>query len=74
MDLQNEISERKHEAYVGKTIRVLVDGNAPDEVYKLKARTNGGRLVHLKGGSELIGNFIDAEITHCNNWSLFGEA
>jgi len=74
MVLQNEISERKHDAYVGKTVRVLVDGNAPDEVYKLKARTNGGRLVHLIGEPELIGNFIDAKITHSNNWSLFGEA
>jgi len=74
MVLQNEISEKKHEAYIGKTVRVLVDGNAPDEVYKLKARTNGGRLVHLKGEPELIGNFIDAKITYSNNWSLFGEA
>jgi len=73
MELQNEISERKHEAYAGKTVKVLVDGNAPDEVYKLKARTNGGRLVHLKGEQALIGNFINAKITHSNNWSLFGE-
>ena len=73
MTIQNEISERKHEAYVGKTVRVLVDGEAPDEVYKLKARTNGGRLVHLTGDGELIGNFIDAKITYSNNWSLFGE-
>jgi len=73
MELQNEISERKHEAYVGKTELVLVDGEARDEVYPLKARTNGGRLVHLLGEPELIGNFIKAKITHCNNWSLFGE-
>jgi len=73
VDLQNEISERKHEAYIGKTVRVLVDGEAPDEVYKLKARTNGGRLVHLKADPSLIGTFTDTKITHCNNWSLFGE-
>ena len=74
MELQNEISERKHEAYIGKTVRVLVDGEAPDEAYPLKARTNGGRLVHLKGEPSLIGKFINAKITHCNNWSLFGDA
>jgi len=81
MDLQNEISERKHEAYVGKTVRVLVDGEAKDEEYPLKARTNGGRLVHLKecghqntGKSTIFGKFVDAKITHSNNWSLFGEA
>ena len=74
MELQNEISERKHEDYVGKTVRVLVDSEARDEVYPLKARTNGGRLVHLTGKPELIGNFIEAKITYSNNWSLFGEA
>ena len=102
MVLQNEISERKHEAYIGKTLRVLVDGTAPGEEYNLKARTNGGRLVHLKEARQgdgssvllntnqrplslteknktdepspcLVGNFINAKITHINNWSLFGE-
>jgi len=72
--LQNEISERKHAAYIGKTLRVLVDGEAIDERYPLKARTNGGRLVHLTGKPELLGRFIDAEITFSNNWSLFGKA
>jgi len=73
MELQNEISERKHEEYIGKVKRVLVDGEARDEEYPLKARTNGGRLVHLKGESTLIGSFVEAKISHCNNWSLFGE-
>ena len=72
-ELQNRISERKHEAYIGKTICVLVDGEAKDERYPLKARTNGGRLVHLTGDPELVGQFIKAEITFSNNWSLFGK-
>jgi tRNA-2-methylthio-N6-dimethylallyladenosine synthase len=74
MVLQNEISEEKHERYVGKTKRVLVDGEARGERYPLKARTNGGRLVHLMGEPSLVGSFIDAKITYSNNWSLFGEA
>ncbi|MCL2628455.1 MAG: tRNA (N6-isopentenyl adenosine(37)-C2)-methylthiotransferase MiaB [Oscillospiraceae bacterium] len=74
MTLQNEISEKKHAAYVGKAIKVLVDGQARSEAYPLKARTNGGRLVHLIGEPSTLGSFIDAKITHSNNWSLFGEA
>jgi len=74
LELQNEISEAKHMQYVGKTVRVLVDAESPDERYPLKARTNGGRLVHLHGGAGLVGQFIDAGITHCNSWSLFGES
>jgi len=74
MTLQNEISERKHARYVGTTIKVLVDGEARSEIYPLKARTNGGRLVHLIGPQDTLGKFINAKITHSNNWSLFGEA
>ena len=76
MDLQNEISDRKHEAYIGKTVKVLVDFDAPGEEYNLKARTNGGRLVHLKAGQgdrSMLGDFVNAKITHINNWSLFAE-
>ena len=74
LDLQNAISDEKHAAYIGKTVRVLVDEESHDERYPLKARTNGGRLVHLLGDSKLVGSFIDVKITHSNSWSLFGES
>ena len=72
LELQNAVSEEKHAQYVGKTVRVLVDEESGDERYPLKARTNGGRLVHLPGTAGPIGRFIDVKITHCNSWSLFG--
>ena len=68
--LQNRISEEKHRAYIGKTLRVLVDGRDGD---KLTARTDGGRLVRLDGGDELIGQFLNVTITGSTTWSLFGE-
>ena len=74
LDLQNAISDKIHKRYAGRTVRVLVDEEAPGDEYPLRARTNGGRLVHLTGETELIGRFIDARITHSNSWALFGEA
>ena len=38
----------------------------------LSARTNGGRLVHLKGDPALIGCFRDVVITGGNTWALYG--
>ena len=73
LNLQNAISEEKHSGYVGKTVRVLVDEESGDSRYPLKARTNGGRLVHLPRDAGPVGGFIDATITHCNSWALFGE-
>ena len=67
---QNAISEQKHRAYVGKTVRVLVDGKDGD---MLTARTDGGRLVRLSGPEALIGSFAQAKITAGATWSLIGE-
>ncbi len=69
----NAISAEKHAAYVGKTLRVLVDGRAQDGKHDLSARTKGGRLVHLHGDASLIGRFTDAVITGSSTWALFGE-
>ena len=69
----NAISAEKHAAYIGTRQRVLVDGETGREPWNLSARTNGGRLVHLKGGPELVGRFIYADISGGNTWALYGE-
>ena len=74
LDAQNRISGELHRAYVGKTLRVLVDGESGDPAWPLSSRTAGGRLVHLQGDGSLIGRYIDVRITGSNTWALFGEA
>ena len=72
-DTQNEISAHRHEKYVGKTLRCLVDGESDDERWPLSARTAAGRLVHLVGDRKYIGEYHDVKITDSNTWALFGE-
>ncbi len=72
VETANAISGEKHREYIGKRLRVLVDGETGRGEHNLSARTNGGRLVHLKGGPELVGSFIEAEITDGNTWALYG--
>ena len=74
VDAQNAISARKHAAYVGKTLRCLVDGPSDDPRNNLSARTAGGRLVHLSGPESLIGTYVNLTITSSTTWALFGEA
>lgn len=71
--LQDSISEEKHAAYVGKTVRCLLDGLSDDARYDLTARTPGNRLVRVVGDSSALGRFRDVRITGANKWSLFGE-
>ena len=73
LEAQNRISGQLHRAYIGKTVRVLVDGESGDGEWPLSSRTNGGRLVHLKGGRDLIGQYADVKIIDSNTWALFGE-
>ncbi|HJB14306.1 MAG TPA: tRNA (N6-isopentenyl adenosine(37)-C2)-methylthiotransferase MiaB [Candidatus Oscillibacter excrementigallinarum] len=74
LEVQNNMSAKLHAAYVGKTLRVLVDGESDDPDYPLAARTEGNRLVRLKGDKALMGQFIDVTITGSNTWALYGEA
>ena len=73
VDLQNAISARKQAAYVGKTLRCLVDVLSDDPRHNLNARTAGGRLVHFSGDEALLGQFVDLRITDASTWALFGE-
>ena len=73
LEAQNRISGQLHRAYVGRTVRVLVDGESGDERWPLSSRTHGGRLVHLAGSGDLIGKYVDAQITDSNTWALFGQ-
>ena len=73
LDVQNRISAELHRGYVGKTVRVLVDGESGDEAWPLSSRTAGGRLVHLRGDAGLIGQYAEAKIVDSNTWALFGE-
>ena len=74
LEVQNRHSAEVHAGYVGKTVRVLVDGESGDGDFPLSSRTEGNRLVRLKGGADRIGQFLDVKITDSNTWALYGEA
>ncbi len=74
LEVQNDISSRLHAAYVGTTVRVLVDGESDDEAFPLASRTEGNRLVRIKGDKSLIGQFVDVKVTGSNTWALYGQA
>ena len=73
LEVQNGMSAKLHADYIGKTVRVLVDGESDDAEFPLASRTQGNRLVRLKGDKSLIGQFIDVRVTDSNTWALYGE-
>ncbi len=73
LQVQNEISGKKHQEYLGQRMRCLIEGESGDSRYPLSARTPGNRLVRLDGPLSLIGSFQWLTISQASTWSLTGE-
>lgn len=72
LKVQNDISKQINEAYSGKTVKVLAEGYSETDKNMLTGRTDGNKIVNFSGSENLIGQFIDVEITETKTWSLFG--
>lgn len=73
LEVQNEISRSKNEAYLNKIVRVLAEGESKTDKSRLTGRTEGGKIVNFEGDKELIGSFCNVQITDIQTWSLTGK-
>lgn len=73
LETQNRISLEKNGEYVGKTEKVLVEGRSKTDPDMLTGRNEKNRLVHFKGGDELIGQFAQVKIITADTYCLTGE-
>lgn len=74
VDIINSTSLIKNAKYVGKTVKVLVDGPSRNNSKTFEGRTDTFKLVTFTGKPEMIGKIIDVKITSSNTFSLEGEA
>ena len=76
MEVQNRISKEKNDLYVGKTVKVLVGREENEKNYNneytKQSRTEGFKLVYLRGAEGLEGQFVNAVIERSSTWALFG--
>ena len=72
LDVQNEISKRKNEEYVGRVEEVLVEGKS-QKGDVLEGRCESSKIVNFKGDESLIGTYVKVKITEAMTWSLNGE-
>lgn len=73
LELQNTVSREINETYLGKTLEVLTEWSAKNEEGMLAGRTEGNKLVHFRGSSELAGMFVPVTVTEAQTWSLRGQ-
>lgn len=73
--LQMRISQRAAEistAMVGTTQTILIEGLSKKDTKQLRGRTENNRVVNFTGSQDLIGHFVDIEITEALPNSLRG--
>lgn len=70
--VQNEISKRKNDAYVGRIEEVLVDGASKTDENVLSGRCDSSKIVNFKGDKSLVGKYVKVRITESHTWSLNG--
>ena len=73
LELQNTISYEKNLPLVGKTVRVLCDGESKNNPEFFSGRTEGNKLVFFRGRSEDVGKFLSIRITGAEAFAYTGE-
>lgn len=73
LEVQNEISKRKNDAYVGRVCKILVDGESKTDKSMMSGRTDTAKIVNFAGDASLAGKYINVKITKAQTWSLYGE-
>lgn len=73
IEMQNEISRRINDTYLGKTVEVLVDGPSKNNPKRLTGRTRTGKIVNFNGKNINPGELVYVKITEVFSWSLNGE-
>lgn len=74
MRLQNYKAKEESRKYLGKTVKVLVEGPSRKNPEMLTGRTSTHKIVLFKSpGTDLKGKFVNTKIYEAKTWTLYGE-
>ena len=74
MRLQNYKAKEESQKYLGKTVKVLVEGPSRKNPEMLTGRTSTHKIVLFKSDrTDLKGKFVNTRIYEAKTWTLYGE-
>ena len=73
LEVQREISTEHYKRFIGRRMRVLADGVSKKRKGYISGKSSEFIIVEFEGGEELIGQFVDVEITDAMNWAVIGK-
>lgn len=71
-DTIKEYSKDSNDKMRGQIVEVLVEGESKNNAQVLAGRTRTNKLVHFEGAADLIGTFVQVEITDALTWYIKG--
>jgi tRNA-2-methylthio-N6-dimethylallyladenosine synthase len=74
VELQKQISAKKHQAMLGETVRVLIEGESKKRATEWRARTEGNTIVVFADSTRQVGDFCNVRITEATPNTLIGVA
>ena len=73
MEVQNRMTCEINEAYVGRTLEVLIEGPSPKNKKLLQGFSREYKMVHFEGNPERIGRLAEVRLTKAYLWGFAGE-
>lgn len=72
LEVQNGITKDLNSEYVGKTIKILIEGKSKTDEKKYTGRNDKNRLVHIEGDESLVGKFCNVKIDRADTFAMYG--
>ena len=69
----NDLYKKYNKKYIGKEVKVLVDGTSKYDENVLAGYTEHNKLINFKGNVKNIGKIVDVKVTDARTWFLIGE-
>lgn len=73
LEVQREISTENYKRFVGRKMRVLVDGVSKKRDGYVAGKSNEFIIAEFEGDRSLVGNFVEIEVTDAMNWAVTGK-
>ena len=71
--VQNEISYEINQNLIGKTLKVLCDGESKNNPNVICGRTEGNKIVLFEGNAADTGKYLNIKINKADTFALYGE-
>jgi tRNA-2-methylthio-N6-dimethylallyladenosine synthase len=73
LEVQREITTAGYRRFIGKKMRVLVDGESKKRKGCLTGKSNEFIIAEFEGDKSLIGSFVDIVVEDSMNWAVTGK-